>query len=148
VTKVGPAGAPAPIEEAPSVGELPAIDRDALNRFWSEMGDDAGAILLDTIHVFLEQSNRHLQDLRQAVAEARSDEVNRLAHTLKGAGSFLGAAAFSEACRQLERAAGAAAAEALDEPALLLERVEAEYRRLAGELEQLADQVQQYGFHP
>jgi len=69
----------------------------ALNR----IGGDT-QLLQELCQIFLEESPKLLQKLRQAVAAGDADGVMRAAHSLKGESSYLGAGATSQAARQLE----------------------------------------------
>jgi two-component system, sensor histidine kinase and response regulator len=52
--------------------------------------------------IFLEESPKLLQKLREAIVGTDADEVKRSAHTLKGELGYLGAAAAVQAARELE----------------------------------------------
>ena len=69
----------------------------ALNR----IGGDT-QLLQELCQIFLEESPKLLQKLRQAVAAGDADGVMRAAHSLKGESSYLGAGGTSQAARQLE----------------------------------------------
>jgi two-component system, sensor histidine kinase and response regulator len=70
---------------------------EALNRIG---GDEE--LLQELCQIFLDESPKLLQKLRQAVTDGDSDGVMRAAHSLKGESSYLGASATSQAARQLE----------------------------------------------
>ena len=59
-------------------------------------------LLMELCQIFLEESPKLLEKLRQAVAAGDSDGVSRAAHSLKGESSYLGAGPTSQAARQLE----------------------------------------------
>jgi two-component system, sensor histidine kinase and response regulator len=65
------------------------------------IGDDE-ELLQELCQIFLEESPKLLQKLRQAVGNGDSDGVMRAAHSLKGESSYLGAGATSRAAQQLE----------------------------------------------
>jgi len=52
--------------------------------------------------IFIEESPKLLQKLRQAIAESDPDAVMRAAHSLKGELGYLGAEAAVQASRRLE----------------------------------------------
>jgi two-component system sensor histidine kinase/response regulator len=81
-----------PVAEAASWNRKEALDRIG--------GDEE--LLRDLCEIFLQESPKLLQKLRQAVAAGDSDGVMRAAHSLKGESSYLGAGATSQAARQLE----------------------------------------------
>ncbi len=60
------------------------------------------ALLLELCQIFLEESPKQLQKVRQAVAEADAQAMMRAAHCLKGELGYLGAAGASQAAQQLE----------------------------------------------
>jgi two-component system sensor histidine kinase/response regulator len=59
-------------------------------------------LLHDLCQIFLEESPKLLQKLRQAVAAGDSNAVMHAAHSLKGESGYLGAGGTSQAARQLE----------------------------------------------
>jgi two-component system, sensor histidine kinase and response regulator len=59
-------------------------------------------LLCDLCRIFLEESPRLLEKLRQAIAEQDAEAVMRAAHSLKGEAGYLGAHATTQAARQLE----------------------------------------------
>jgi two-component system, sensor histidine kinase and response regulator len=87
----------------PTAPAKPAAEVASWNR--AEALDRIGGdeeLLEDLCRIFLEESPKLLQKLRQAVAAADSDGVMRAAHSLKGESSYLGAGATSQAARRLE----------------------------------------------
>jgi two-component system sensor histidine kinase/response regulator len=71
--------------------------QEALER----LGGDEN-LLQDLCHIFLEESPKLLQKLRQALANGEPGEVMRTAHSLKGELLYLGVPEASQAARQLE----------------------------------------------
>ena len=63
-------------------------------------GDEA--LLRELCQIFLEESPKVLQKLREAIAEKDAEEIRRSAHSLKGELGYLGAAAAGQAARELE----------------------------------------------
>jgi CheY-like chemotaxis protein len=59
-------------------------------------------LLRELCQIFLEESPKLLEKLRQAVTAGDADAVMRAAHSLKGESSYLGAGGTSQAARQLE----------------------------------------------
>jgi two-component system sensor histidine kinase/response regulator len=95
-TLSGLASAPPP--KAKSAAEVASWNRaEALDRIG---GDEE--LLQDLCQIFLEESPKLLQKLRQAVAAGDCDGVMRAAHSLKGESSYLGAGGTSQAARRLE----------------------------------------------
>ena len=81
-----------PVIEAGSWNKAEALGRIG--------GDEE--LLQELCHIFLEESPKLLQKLRQAMADGDCDGVMRAAHSLKGESSYLGARGTSQAARQLE----------------------------------------------
>jgi two-component system sensor histidine kinase/response regulator len=94
LTSLSPA--PSAVPAGPS-GKLVWGKAEALDRLG---GDEA--LLLELCQIFLEESPKQLQKVRQAVAEADAQAVMRAAHCLKGELGYLGAAGASQAAQQLE----------------------------------------------
>ena len=87
-----PSGVPAGPSEKLLWGKAEALDR---------LGGDE-ELLRELCQIFLEESPKLLQKLRQAVADADAQAVMRAAHCLKGELGYLGAAGASQAAQQLE----------------------------------------------
>jgi HPt (histidine-containing phosphotransfer) domain-containing protein len=77
------------------------IDRDALASLFETTGNDP-AFLAELIDTYLADSVALLESMRQAVSDARADELRRAAHSLKSNSATFGAHALSELCRDLE----------------------------------------------
>ena len=80
---------------APSWNQAEALER---------IGGDKD-LLQDLCGIFLEESPKLLEKLRQAVRDEDCEAVLRTAHSLKGEAGYLGAAVTSQAARQLEHMA-------------------------------------------
>ncbi len=90
----------------PSTAEMPArpvIEAGSWNKAEAlgRIGGDED-LLQELCHIFLEESPKLIQKLRQAMADGDCDGVMRAAHSLKGESSYLGAGGTSQAARQLE----------------------------------------------
>jgi two-component system, sensor histidine kinase and response regulator len=83
---------PKPAEEAASWNKAEALGRIG--------GDEE--LLRELCQIFLEESPKLLEKLRQAVTAGDADALMRAAHSLKGESSYLGAGGTSQAARQLE----------------------------------------------
>jgi two-component system, sensor histidine kinase and response regulator len=83
---------PKPAQEATFWNKAEALGRIG--------GDEE--LLQELCQIFLEESPKLLQKLRQALASGDADGVMRAAHSLKGESSYLGAGGTSQAARQLE----------------------------------------------
>jgi two-component system, sensor histidine kinase and response regulator len=96
----GPAAEPA--APAASGGEAELFDRAALDRLRTELDDDAS--LRRLIELFVEHTERRLEQLSEALTAGDGDAASRLAHTIKGGAQPLGAAQLAELCERLEEA--------------------------------------------
>jgi PAS domain S-box-containing protein len=90
---------------------------------------DLGGVefLTEVVDVFLADAPALLTSLRSSLERQDTEELRRAAHTLKSNGATLGATAFAELCRTVERQARAGS---LDGVSQLVERIEQEYRTL------------------
>jgi len=87
-----------PVTLAKPAAETTSWNRaEALNR----IGGDQ-ELLQELCDIFLEESPKLLEKLRQAITDGDTDGVMRAAHSLKGESSYLGAGGTSQAARQLE----------------------------------------------
>jgi len=79
----------------------PHIDREQL----ASLADPTNPTFVDElIEIFLEDTAIHLDSLSTAVEEANSQEIQRLAHKLKGSSANLGATRMTTLFEQLEQA--------------------------------------------
>jgi PAS domain S-box-containing protein len=87
---------------------------------------DLGGVefLAEVVDVFLADAPALITSLRSSLERQDTEELRRAAHTLKSNGSTLGAAAFAELCRTVERHAKEGR---LDGVSPLLDRIEQEY---------------------
>lgn len=83
--------------------EKPALKATSWNReaALGRIGGDE-ELLGELCHIFLEESPKLLQKLKQSVETGDVDGVMRAAHSLKGEASYLGADGTTQAARQLE----------------------------------------------
>jgi CheY-like chemotaxis protein len=117
---------PRPVEEAASWNKAEALGRTG--------GDEE--LLEELCQIFLEESPKLLQKVRQAVASGDFDGVMRAAHSLKGESSYLGAAGTSQAARQLEEMGRSKDLSGAADIVAVLER---EVARLHAHLRELAE---------
>jgi signal transduction histidine kinase/CheY-like chemotaxis protein/HPt (histidine-containing phosphotransfer) domain-containing protein len=82
--------APPPADQAVDMSRVRLVTRDETS-------------LRDLLRVFLDDADRHLAGLRDAVAGSRARDVQRFAHTLAGASSNLGMPRIQSPLRELER---------------------------------------------
>ncbi len=110
----------------------PAIDSEALERFWAKAGTASKEILQELTAMFLKESPVQLQALRLAIKSGDPLATWQAAHRLKGSGFPLGATAFTELCLELEMIGRS---NRMSNAMQVLESLEAEHRRLIAELE-------------
>jgi HPt (histidine-containing phosphotransfer) domain-containing protein len=72
---------------------------------------------LDLLKIFVQDSCEHLALLDSAIAQRRFDEIEQIAHHLKGASANVGAFVMRDAADELERQSRR---HSLDEPELLI----------------------------
>ncbi len=97
-TLAGLASAPVTVAKPKLADEAASWNKaEALGRIG---GDEE--LLRELCQIFLEESPKLLEKLRQAVTAGDADAVMRAAHSLKGESSYLGAGGTSQAARQLE----------------------------------------------
>ena len=104
-----------------------AADLMFLQELQELMGEDMDQ-LLDT---FEESMVEQMPKMKKAIAEGHSDELRRLAHTMKGASASVGGQALSDCLYELERCASRGE---LDQARQFLGAVEQAYAEYALEL--------------
>lgn len=91
-------------------------------------------VLTEVLTLFLQESPRRIEQLRNACAAGDIQEVQRSAHSLKGSAGNIGANALLDVCRQLDEHSKAGAREQLgplvDALGVEFGKVEVEIRRL------------------
>ena len=111
-------------------GQIPQIDLEvALARVGGDL-----ELLREVAGLFLDDYPRELARLRDAVASADANLVERCSHSLKGSVSNFGAPEVSSAALALEERGRAGT---LDDAATMLLRLEDALRRLRPELESI-----------
>jgi len=90
---------PAPLEQPRQTSDSPIFDpRKAIARLGSE------ATYLDVLQKFIPNQGQAVQSIQSALVSGDRHEAERLAHTLKGIASTIGAAHLAESARRLETA--------------------------------------------
>jgi HPt (histidine-containing phosphotransfer) domain-containing protein len=84
------------------------------------------------VNLFFEEVPLQLEALRQAVESGDAPSVERIAHTLKGSCTNMGATRMASLCAKLR---DAGASEDLSSSSELLKRLEAEFERVRPALE-------------
>jgi HPt (histidine-containing phosphotransfer) domain-containing protein len=114
------------------------VDPDAsrpidVRRFRQALVDlGAGTVFRELIGVFLHDTPERLAALRLAASAGNARSVKSVAHTIKGACSYLGATGLVALCKEVELLSQSGAVAAA-EP--VLEQLEAEFQRVQAALE-------------
>jgi HPt (histidine-containing phosphotransfer) domain-containing protein len=61
-------------------------------------------LLLELVGIFVEEASARIRELRGAVASRDARELERVAHSLKGSATILGARSLQDLCAALEEA--------------------------------------------
>jgi CheY-like chemotaxis protein len=83
------------------------INRAVLDEFRELMGEDGAQMVSGLVTLYLQDSPRLIENMRQAAECGSLDDLRRAAHTLKGNSSQVGAVRLSSLCFDLEPAAKA-----------------------------------------
>ena len=83
--------------------ETPPIDRSVLETIASLQPSGSENILKKVISLYLDTSPTLMKSVHDAVEGTDYDALRQAAHTLKSSSAHLGALAFSEMCKDLER---------------------------------------------
>lgn len=108
-----------------------AVDWEVARRLTG--GDDD--LLRDLVEMFPAESNKQLDEVRDAIERADAELLRRAAHSLKGAAGFFGAQSLVEAAFEMETAGREAN---LDRARELVEMLENETARVSAVLAQEA----------
>ncbi|MDE3110053.1 MAG: response regulator, partial [Acidobacteriota bacterium] len=95
-------------------------------------------LLEELVHLFIEESPKAMEEMRQALGERDARRLERLAHTLKGSSGSLGANRVSQAALLLEMRARSGALENAGE---LMAALQAELERVLPEIESVTRKV-------
>ena len=101
-----------------------SLDRKALEAIRALQRQGKPDLLTRVINVYLEDSLRLLEALRQAVSKEDASDVKRQAHSLKSSSANVGALRLSTLCKELERMDGG---DSSVEGCQMLSRIETEY---------------------
>jgi PAS domain S-box-containing protein len=114
----------------------PVLDPSVVARLTDSFGEpESVAELIDT---FLQHVPEQIRDLREGASRGDAVIVRRAAHTLKSNAATFGASALADFSRDLELRAGAGTLEAAPP---LVDRIEAELRRVRAALEDVRKQL-------
>lgn len=103
------------------------LDREILDELVEVMGREFRTLVTS----FLNDGDRRIQALEQAIREGDAERVREVAHSFKGSSSNLGAPRLAELCRRLESLGRNAR---LDEASTALQETREAFRRARHEL--------------
>jgi CheY-like chemotaxis protein len=137
-----PRSAPAPAAAAPAKTGTGVIDRKVLDELSKVRTNGKPELLARVINLYLTESPKLLQKLKQAAGAANASDIAASAHSLKSSSANVGAKALSRYCADLEASARRADT---DEARKILAKVESEHgsvqNALADEVELLSSRV-------
>ena len=122
---------PAPGAPLPGPAPQSEFDQRTLEQVAAEFGENGQEILKELIGIFLEEAPQDMQKLRQAMTDNDPEQLRMAAHSLKGSSIHLGAAAFSQTCKEIEMAARQGE---LSTAPGLVQQAEKEFQALQGSL--------------
>jgi CheY-like chemotaxis protein len=130
--------APQPAPAVP-VQEAAVLDREVLEQLTALQTSERPNLVAQVINLYLVESPKLIEKLKQAAGASDATEIANTAHTLKSSSANLGATGLTRLCGDIEASARAAATQ---EASKLVEKVETEFgcvqAALAAELELLA----------
>jgi CheY-like chemotaxis protein len=139
ITQPGTRQAQAAAPAAPQPRDAEVLDRQVLGQLGALRTDGRPELLARTINLYLTESPKLMQKLKQAAAANDAPEIVRSAHSLKSSSANVGATALSRYCGDIEASARRADTE---EARRIFAKLEAEHGRvqsaLSAEFEQLA----------
>ena len=119
-------------ETSPYAEAAPAsIDRRALETIQALQRQGKPDLLVRVINIYLEDSLRLLEALRQALSRGDAVELKLQAHSLKSSSANVGALRLAELCKELEATGEGKSMDGVDQR---ISRVEEEYRSVRNEL--------------
>ena len=134
--------APAPAAPAPAKPAAEVIDRKVLDELSKVRTNGKPELLARVINLYLTESPKLLQKLKQAAGAANAPDIAASAHSLKSSSANVGAKVLSRYCADLEASARRADT---DEARKILAKVETEHgsvqNALAEEVEALSSRV-------
>ncbi|WP_445300113.1 response regulator [Microcoleus sp. D3_18_C4] len=113
--------------------DKPAVNLTELQAFCSSIDQDSTQILSLLANCYFEESLKLLQAMKLAIAQADTQTLKRVAHTLKGSSANLSAAPLAQLCSRLEVISTSGE---LDQASTLLAQIEGEYDRVKNTLQQ------------
>jgi signal transduction histidine kinase/CheY-like chemotaxis protein len=108
------------------------VDLKVLNMLWQFQGENKPNILVELIEIFLSSSSQRITALREALTNSDVGEFERIAHSLRGSSSTLGARQMSALCDELEQKGSKGS---LQDAELVLNQLDHEFGRVRQILE-------------
>ena len=108
-----------------------SIDFDTLNELKEIMEDEFNVL----VSIFISDGKNQIDNLRLSIDSSNTEDVKRIAHTLKGTSSNLGVSHLSELCKTLEHNA---ADNKLEDANELWQKILSEYEEVKATLEKLS----------
>ncbi|MBI2227323.1 MAG: Hpt domain-containing protein [Betaproteobacteria bacterium] len=125
-----PALAPTQAAEPPAAD---AVDLSALHKIRALQREGAPNLVHKLVKLFISNSAKLVENMKQALSTADAPQLQRAAHTLKSSSAILGASRLAEYCKRLETSARNAALDGADE---LLSQIDREHRTVCSILDQ------------
>jgi len=116
--------APAPAAKTPAKGGQ-VLDRQVLEQLAKVMTNGKPELLTRVINLYLVESPKLVQKMKQAAGASNAPDIASAAHSLKSSSANVGARALSRHCEELE---GSARRGDTDEARRILAKVEKEHR--------------------
>jgi two-component system sensor histidine kinase/response regulator len=107
------------------------LDREILDQLGKVLTNGKPELLTRVINLYLVESPKLVQKLKQAANESKPTDVARAAHSLKSSSANVGAKVLSGYCQDIESSAGIAAP---DEARRIVEKIESEHSRVQAAL--------------
>lgn len=105
-----------------------SLDFEVLSQLKELMSDEFNVL----VSVFVSDGKTQIENLKLAMDSSNSEEIRRIAHTLKGSSLNFGAHKLSELCKFLEHKA---AANELDDTNSIIQKIVAEFEEVKETLE-------------
>jgi HPt (histidine-containing phosphotransfer) domain-containing protein len=116
--------APAP----PTTPALPADDAAEVLEYLRRLeAQGSPGLAADVIEIFLHDTSSRLTALRQAIAQGDGETVFRVAHTMQGSASMIGAASMARSCSDLAKSARGGS---FDQCNVLVSELDARFRAI------------------
>lgn len=93
------------ISEAPVMRGADPVDREVLDSISAFQGGSGQVLLKNIVTRFADTASTQLSLLRKNHGDGETEEVRRIAHTLKSSSAALGAQCVSQCCAEIERRA-------------------------------------------